>query len=83
MDVCGLLLDLEGVLYEGDTPIPGVADAMGVLAASGFEVRYLTNTTTRPRRAIVDRLTGMGFDLKAEHSSRLASPQANCFGERN
>ncbi|MGI9509883.1 MAG: TIGR01458 family HAD-type hydrolase [Geminicoccaceae bacterium] len=67
MDVRGLLLDLEGVLYEGDTPIPGVAKAMGVLAASGFEIRYLTNTTTRPRRAIVDRLIGMGFDLTAEH----------------
>ncbi|MDH3664262.1 MAG: TIGR01458 family HAD-type hydrolase, partial [Alphaproteobacteria bacterium] len=37
------------------------------LPASGFEIRYLTNTTTRPRQAIVDRLTGMGFDLRAEH----------------
>ena len=63
----GLLLDLEGVLYEGDTPIPGVADAIGSLAASGFEIRYLTNTTTRPRQAILDRLTGMGFNLRAEH----------------
>ncbi len=67
MDVRGLLLDLEGVLYQGDTSIPGVADAMDVLAASGFEIRYLTNTTTRPRQAIVDRLIGMGFNLKAEH----------------
>ncbi|MGI9419248.1 MAG: TIGR01458 family HAD-type hydrolase [Geminicoccaceae bacterium] len=67
MDVRGLLLDLEGVLYEDNTPIPGVADAMGALVASGFKVRYLTNTTTRPRQAIVDRLIGMGFDLKAEH----------------
>ena len=32
-----------------------------------FEIRYLTNTTTRPRRAIVDRLNDMGFDLTAEH----------------
>ncbi|MGI9498973.1 MAG: TIGR01458 family HAD-type hydrolase [Geminicoccaceae bacterium] len=67
MDLRGLLLDLEGVLYEDDTPISGVADAMGALAASGLEIRYLTNTTTRPRQAIVDRLTGMGFDLAAEH----------------
>lgn len=67
MDVRGLLLDLEGVLYEGDTPVPGVTEAMGVLAKSGFKIRYLTNTTTRPRRAIVDRLIGMGFDLTAEH----------------
>ncbi len=67
MDLRGLLLDLEGVLYEGDTPVPGVADAIGALAASDLEIRYLTNTTTHPRQAIVDRLTGMGFDLPAEH----------------
>ena len=63
----GLLLDLEGVLYEGDTPIPGVAEALQVLAKSSVEIRYLTNTTTRPRRAIVDRLISMGFDLSAAH----------------
>jgi HAD superfamily hydrolase (TIGR01458 family) len=67
MNMRGLLLDLEGVLYEGDTPIPGVADAIGALGALGFEIRYLTNTTTRSRQAIVDRLTGMGFTLRAEH----------------
>lgn len=63
----GLLLDLEGVLYEGDTPIPHVAEALEILAKSSVEIRYLTNTTTRPRRTIVDRLISMGFDLSAEH----------------
>ena len=63
----GLLLDLEGVLYEGDTPIPQVAEALDISAKSGIEIRYLTNTTTSPRRAIVDRLISMGFDLSAEH----------------
>ncbi|MDH3659924.1 MAG: TIGR01458 family HAD-type hydrolase [Alphaproteobacteria bacterium] len=67
MNMRGLLLDLEGVLYQGDVPIPGVAEAISALAASGIKIRYLTNTTTRPRQAIVDRLTGMGFELTAEH----------------
>ena len=67
MLVRGLLLDLEGVLYQGDKAIPGVVDAIEVLAASGLAIRYLTNTTTRPRQAIADRLIGMGFDLTAEH----------------
>ena len=67
MLVRGLLLDLEGVLYQGDKAIPGVVDAIEVLVASGLAIRYLTNTTTRPRQAIADRLVGMGFDLTAEH----------------
>lgn len=67
MDMHGLLLDLEGVLYEGDEPVPDVVEVIGELTASGLEIRYLTNTTTRPRQAIVERLTLMGFDLTAEH----------------
>jgi HAD superfamily hydrolase (TIGR01458 family) len=67
MHVRGLLLDLEGVLHQGDEPIPGVAAAIATLAASNVRIRYLTNTTTRPRRAIVDRLIRMGFDLRPEH----------------
>ena len=42
-------------------------EAIDILSASGFEIRYLTNTTTRPRRVIVDRLIGMGFGLRAGH----------------
>ena len=67
MLVRGLLLDLEGVLYQGEKAIPGVVDAIEVLAASGLAIHYLTNTTTRPRQAIADWLVGMGFDLTAEH----------------
>ncbi len=63
MHVDGLLLDLEGVLYQDDKPVPGVASAIKVLKKSHIEIRYLTNTTTQPRRLIVDRLIRMGFDL--------------------
>jgi HAD superfamily hydrolase (TIGR01458 family) len=63
MPIAGLLLDLEGVLHQGDVPIPGVADALRQLAAGGIGLRYLTNTTTMPRRTIAARLAEMGFDL--------------------
>lgn len=63
----GLLLDLEGVLYQGDTPIPDAAEALRDLQTAGLGIRYLTNTTTRPRRAIAARLQAMGFQVeKAE-----------------
>jgi HAD superfamily hydrolase (TIGR01458 family) len=59
--VRGVLLDLVGVLYVGDEPLPGAAGVVDWLAREGVPYRYLTNTTSRPRRAIVDTLMGMGI----------------------
>ena len=62
----GVLLDLDGVLYVGDEPVPGAAAAVDWLEREGIPHRYLTNTTSRPRQEIVDRLTGMGVAARAE-----------------
>jgi HAD superfamily hydrolase (TIGR01458 family) len=66
MKVRGLLLDLEGVLHQGDVPIPGALEAFRTLQASGLVIRYLTNTTTRPRRVIAERLEALGFAVDSE-----------------
>jgi HAD superfamily hydrolase (TIGR01458 family) len=63
----GLLLDLEGVLYEGGHAVAGAVAALTELERRGLQIRYLTNTTTRPRRAIAKRLAGMGFKVDAAH----------------
>lgn len=63
----GLLLDLEGVLYESGDTIAGAAEAVRGLAEAGLKVRYLTNTTTRSRRAIVERLRSMGVLVDPRH----------------
>ncbi len=65
MAVRGLLLDLEGVLYQGDDAVPGAAEALDRLRAAGHEIRFLTNTTTRPRRAIAERMARLGFAAPA------------------
>ncbi len=57
----GLLLDLEGVLYEGVHPVAGAVQALADLQQRGLAVRFLTNTTTQPRRAIAERLNRLGF----------------------
>jgi HAD superfamily hydrolase (TIGR01458 family) len=73
MAVRGLLLDLEGVLYGGGRAIPGAIEAVRRLGDEGLLIRHLTNTTTRPRRAIIERLKAMGLKVPAEH---LFSPAA-------
>jgi phospholysine phosphohistidine inorganic pyrophosphate phosphatase len=67
MPVRGLLLDLEGVLYQAGQPISGASDAVRQLAEAGLQIRYLTNTTTQPRRVIVERLRALGFDVEVAH----------------
>ncbi len=62
MPVRGVLLDLEGVLYEGDSLIEGATGVVKHLVSKGFSIRYLTNTTVRPKRAIAARMEAMGFD---------------------
>jgi len=64
--VRGVLLDLDGVLYVGDEPLPGAAGVVDWLAREGVPYRYLTNTTSRPRWEIVDRLTGMGIAVTVD-----------------
>jgi HAD superfamily hydrolase (TIGR01458 family) len=70
-DVRALLLDLDGVLYVEDEPLPGARDAVASLRALGLELRFVTNTTTRPRRGILEGLHRLGFDVEAHE---LATP---------
>ena len=63
MPIKAVLLDLEGVLYCGETPIEGAIAAVARLEAMGLGLRYLTNTTTRSRDAIAARLARLGLDI--------------------
>ncbi len=62
MALRGVLLDLEGVLYQDGRPIDGASGAVAALRESGIALRVLTNTTTRPRRDIRAAMQAMGFD---------------------
>ncbi len=62
----GVLLDLAGVVYEGDHLLPGAIDAVARLHASGLPLRFVTNTTTRTKAALLDRLTGFGLEIGHE-----------------
>jgi HAD superfamily hydrolase (TIGR01458 family) len=61
----GLLLDIDGVLHVGDEPVQGAIEALERLRGRGAGVRLLTNTTSKGRTEIVDRLRAMGFTLDA------------------
>jgi HAD superfamily hydrolase (TIGR01458 family) len=68
-----LLLDLDGVLYVEDEPVPGAREAVAELRDRGLALRFVTNTTARPRRLILERLERLGFALDP---SELSTPAA-------
>jgi HAD superfamily hydrolase (TIGR01458 family) len=58
-----VLLDLDGVLYVEDDPVPGAVEAVARLRDAGLVLRFVTNTTSRSRAATLERLHRLGFDV--------------------
>jgi len=55
-------LDLDGVVWLGDTPIPGAADAVARLRAAGERVAFVTNNSYGRRSDVAAKLTKHGID---------------------
>jgi HAD superfamily hydrolase (TIGR01458 family) len=66
MTTRGVLLDIGGVLYVGDRPIDGAHEALEELRTAGLAIRFITNTTSSPKRNVLDKLARMGFECTAE-----------------
>lgn len=58
--------DLDGTLYRGDAAIPGAVAILGRLRDAGVPFRCLSNTSSRPRSALLTRLRGFGFDVRED-----------------
>ncbi|WP_312891304.1 TIGR01458 family HAD-type hydrolase [Mesorhizobium silamurunense] len=61
-----MLLDLLGVVYDGDTPITGAVAAIERLRDADLPLRFVSNTTRAPRSAIIAQLAGMGIKVEDE-----------------
>lgn len=61
-----VLLDLDGTLYTEGVAIPGAAEAVAALRRGGWGVGFVTNTTSRSRRHLHERLTRIGVEAAAE-----------------
>ncbi|HEY4634204.1 MAG TPA: HAD-IIA family hydrolase [Candidatus Limnocylindrales bacterium] len=58
-----LLVDLDGVVYRGAAPVPGVAAVLADRAARGDAVVYVTNNSMHYRADYVTRLSAMGAPI--------------------
>jgi phospholysine phosphohistidine inorganic pyrophosphate phosphatase len=60
------LLDLDGTLYSSGAALPGATAAVARLRREGIPHRLVTNTTSRSRAMLVQRLHSYGFEVSAE-----------------
>jgi len=65
-NIKALLIDLEGVLYSDNKLIPGATEVIKELKNNSLKLRFLTNTTTAPRKIIFNKLQDFGFDIEEE-----------------
>jgi 4-nitrophenyl phosphatase len=62
----GVVLDVDGTVVRGDTPIPGAHDALDTLDDAGLRRLFLSNNPTKAPSAYVDRFDRAGFAVDAD-----------------
>ncbi len=71
-----LLVDLDGVVYRGMDPVPGIVAVLADRAARGDAIVYVTNNSMHYRADYVVRLRSMGAPVSEDRvvsSSRAAA----------
>jgi len=76
----GFLLDLDGVLYVGNQPVPGAVQALQSLREQGLSIRFVSNSTRRSRASVARRLRTMGFPIDDHEILTPAVAAASMLG---
>ena len=61
-----LLFDLDGVLYQGERVIDGAVETLSWCEREQIPHLFVTNTSSKPRSALVERLSALGLRVSAE-----------------
>lgn len=56
-----VVMDMDGVVYRGDSPVPGAIKTLKALDDQGIQVAFLTNNASRHRVELVEKLSHMGI----------------------
>lgn len=64
--ISAVLLDLAGVLYDGEKALPGAAEAVNRLRESDLPIRFVSNTTRSNKESVLGRLARLGIPVGAD-----------------
>lgn len=76
-DMRALIIDMDGVLWEGERPLPGLTDFFEALRARRTRFVLATNNASRTPDQYVTKLAGMGVAVSLEEV--LTSAQATAL----
>jgi len=88
MNPKGLLIDLDGTIYNDTVPIPGALETIEWLRDMDMPFRFITNTTMKSRETLQKKLMKMGIECRREDIFSAAyagslyvrqKPGANCY----
>lgn len=70
-----LLIDLDGVIYRGESPMPGASGLLPALAELGIEYVFVTNNSTLTPRQVAAKLGSLAVATTPDHvvTSALAA----------
>ncbi len=77
-----VLLDMDGVLYVGNSPLPGVQDFLDYLDATGRKWLCVTNNASKTPEEFVAKLAQMGVTAAPEHVFSSAQATAGWLAEQ-
>ena len=78
-----LLLDLSGVLYDGDELIPGALEAVAQVQESDLALRFITNTSQKTGADLMRHLHGFGFAVQEEQLFTAVDAARSWLRQRN
>ena len=70
----GILFDLDGTIYQGNSLIPGALDTLQHLKNAQIPYRFITNATRMTKKSLVRMLSGMG--LAVSQNKIFSAPHA-------
>lgn len=65
-EVQALVIDMDGVLWRGDEPLPGLPGFFELLRGRPIAFRMATNNASKSPRQYVDKLAGMGVQISSD-----------------
>jgi 4-nitrophenyl phosphatase len=74
-DIQGLVIDMDGVLWRGNSPLPGLIEFFDFMQTRSLPFILATNNATKTPAEFVQKLAGFGVTIGPEHilSSSLAT----------
>jgi len=82
-NIGGILLDLEGVLFVGERPIDGAVETIRCLKEKQIPHYFVTNTTTKSRGALAQKMRMLGFMIEPEEILTASSAASAYLEQRN